>query len=163
MSATAPAQRLTEIEFLEFERQADVKHEFFEGEVFAMAGGTPAHSLIATNLAGELRSKLKGKPCRPYNSGLRLKIEATGLLTYPDVSVICDPLRFAPGTNDTVINPVALFEVLSDSTEAYDRGNKFLSYQRVPSLREYVLLSQQEARVELFAPCWSVMLDSAPL
>ena len=150
MAATAPARRLTEAEYLDFERKADAKHEFFGGEFFAMAGGSPAHSLIATNIAGELRNSLKGRSCRPYNSDLRIKVELTGLITYPDVSVICGPLQFAPGTEDTVINPTALFEVLSDSTEAYDRGNKFLNFQRIASLREYALVSQQEARIELF-------------
>lgn len=150
MPATAPVRRLTEAEYLDFERKADVKHEFFDGEMFAMAGGSPAHSLISLNVGAELRNRLKGKPCQAYNNDLRIKIELTGLITYPDLSVICGPLEFTPGTRDTVINPTLLVEVLSPSTEAYDRGKKFHNYQRIPSLREYLLVSQHEARIEQF-------------
>jgi|SRR5437016_2563699 len=142
--------RLTEAEYLEIERAAEVKSEFFEGEIFAMAGGTPQHSLIATNLVGEFRNRLKDKSCVPYNADLRIKIEATGLYTYPDLSVICDSLRFAEGTDDTVVNPTVLVEVLSDSTEAYDRGKKFEHYRQIPALREYLLVSQKEPRIEQF-------------
>src|SRR5438067_753711 len=99
------SHRLTEAEYLEIERAAEFKSEFFEGEMFAMAGGTPQHSLIATNLAAEFRNRLKGHTCAPYNSDLRIKINATGLYTYPDLSVICGQLQFAEGTNDTVVNP----------------------------------------------------------
>lgn len=150
MAAPATIQRLTESEYLSLERKAEVRHEFFDGEMFAMAGGSPAHSLIATNVAGELRAQLKGRPCRPYNSDLRHKVELTGLITYPDVSVICGELEYARGTDDTVINPTLLIEVLSETTEAYDRGRKFLNYQRIPSLREYLLVSQHEPRIEQF-------------
>lgn len=150
MPATTPVQRLTEAAFLELERKAEVRHEFFDGEMFAMAGGSPAHSRIATDCLIALGSRLKGKPGRPYNSDLRHKVELTGLITYPDVSVICGPLEFAPGTDDTVINPTLLIEVLSQTTEAYDRGRKFLNYQRIQSLREYLLISQYEPRIEQF-------------
>ena len=97
MSLPPTLHRLTEAEYLEIERAADSKSEFFDGEMFAMAGGTPRHSLIATNIAGELRSILKGKPCAPYNSALRIKVEATGLFAYPDVSVVCGDPAFAKG------------------------------------------------------------------
>jgi Uma2 family endonuclease len=86
----------------------------------------------------------------PYNADLRIKVEATGLCTYPDLSVICGPLRYAPGTNDTVVNPIVLVEVLSDSTEAYDRGKKFEHYRQITSLQEYLLVSQKEPRIEQF-------------
>ena len=150
MSATAPVRRLTEAEYLAFERKAEVKHEFFDGEVFAMAGASPSHSRIASDLLITLGNSLRGKPCQPYNSDLRIKVELTGLITYPDLSVICGSLEFAPGTEDTVVNPTALFEVLSDSTEAYDRGNKFLNYQHILLLREYLLVSQHKPRIEQF-------------
>ena len=150
MPATAPVRRLTEAEYLDFERKADVKHEFFDGEIFAMAGGSPARSRIATDLVIALGNKLRGQPCQPYNSDLRHKVELTGLITYPDVSVICGPLDLVPGTDDTVTNPTLLVEVLSPSTEAYDRGKKFHNYQRIPSLREYLLVSQHETRIEQF-------------
>src|ERR1051325_1432686 len=150
MNVAQPVKRFSESEYLEFERQADSKSEFSEGELFAMSGGTPLHSLIATNLAAEFHNQLKGKRCVPYNSDLRLKIEATGLFTYPDLSVVCGPIQFAAGTDDTVVNPTVIAEVLSDSTEAYDRGKKFENYRQMPSLREYLLVSQKEPRIEHF-------------
>src|SRR5262249_49348713 len=132
------------------ERAAEFKSEFFDGEIFAMAGGTLRHSLIATNLAAEFRNRLKGGPCVPFNSDLRIKIATTGLFTYPDLSVICGPPEFVPGTDDTVLNPTVLVEVLSDSTEAYDRGKKFEHYRQIEALREYLLVSQKEPRIEQF-------------
>jgi len=150
MSLPEASRRLTEAEYLEIERAAEFKSEFFEGEVFAMAGGTPQHSLIATNLAREFGNRLTSANGVPYNADLRLKIEATGLCTYPDLSVICGPLQFADGTNDTVVNPTLLLEVLSDSTEAYDRGRKFEHYRQIPTCKEYLLVSQQEPRIEQF-------------
>lgn len=150
MALPKASRRLTWAEYLELERAAEFKSEFFEGEMFAMAGGTPQHSLIATNLAREFGNRLKGGPCVAYNADLRIKIEATGLFTYPDLSVICGPLRFADGTEDTVVNPTVLVEVLSDSTEAYDRGRKFEHYRQIPTLQAYLLVSQQAPRVEQF-------------
>src|SRR6266436_1933213 len=111
MSLAEPARRLTERAYIEMERAADFKSEFFEGEMFAMAGGTPQHSLIATNLARALGNGLKGGKCVAYNADLRIKIKATGLLTYPDLSIICGALEFAEGTDDTVLNPILIVEV----------------------------------------------------
>ncbi len=150
MSLPQTLRRLTQSEYLEIERAAEFKSEFFEGEVFAMAGGTPQHSLIATNLAAEFNNRLKSHPCIPYNADLRIKIEGTALFTYPDLSVICGPLQFAEGTDDTVVNPTLLVEVLSDSTEAYDRGKKFEHYRQIGTLQEYLLVSQKEPRIEQF-------------
>src|SRR2546426_11011230 len=150
MALPETLHRLTEAEYLELERAAEFKSEFFEGEMFAMAGGTPQHSLIGTNLARELGNRLAGGRCLAYNGDLRIKIEATGLCTYPDLSVICGPLRFAEGTNDTVVNPTMVVEVLSDSTEAYDRGKKFEHYRQIPTLQAYLLVSQKEPRIEQF-------------
>jgi len=150
MSLPQSSPRLTEAEYLEIERAAEFKSEFFDGEMFAMAGGTPQHSLIATNIAAEFHNRLKDHPCVPYNADLRIKVEATGLCTYPDLSVICVPLEFAGGTDDTVVNPTLLVEVLSDSTEAYDRGKKFEHYRQIAGLREYLLVSQKEPRIEQF-------------
>ena len=150
MSLPEPSRRLTEAEYFEIERAADFKSEFFEGEMFAMAGGTPQHSLIATNLAREFGNRLKAGRCVAYNADLRVKVEATGLCTYPDLSVICGELRLAGGTDDTVVNPVVLVEVLSDSTEGYDRGKKFEHYRQIPTLLEYLLVSQREPRLEQF-------------
>jgi len=142
--------RLTEAEYLRLERAAEFRSEFFDGEMFAMAGGTRAHSLISINIGGELRTKLAGKPCVVYNADLRVKSEATGLYTYPDVSVVCGEQRFLDEEEDTLLNPTLVVEVLSESTEAYDRGKKFEHYRQIPSLREYLLVSQHEARIEKF-------------
>lgn len=142
--------RLSETEYLRLEREAETRSEYFDGEVFAMAGGTSAHSLIATNLAGELRSRLKATDCVAYNTDLRIKVEATGLLTYPDVSVACGEQRFLDDQKDTLLNPTVITEVLSDSTEAYDRGKKFEHYRQIPTCREYLLVSQKEPRIEQF-------------
>ena len=150
MSLTKTSPRLSEAQYLEIERAADFKSEFFEGEMFGMAGGTPQHSLIATNLAREFGNRLMGGRCVAYNSDLRLKVEATGLCTYPDLAVICGTLQLADATYDTAVNPSVLVEVLSDSTEAYDRGRKFEHYRQIASLREYLLVSQTEPRIEQF-------------
>jgi Uma2 family endonuclease len=150
MTLPEPSRRLSEAEYLKLERAAEFKSEFFDGDLFAMASGTPQHSLIATNLAREVGNRLKGGHSVPYNADLRIKIEATGLYTYPDLSVICGSLKFAEGTDDTVMNPTVLVEVLSDSTEAYDRGKKFEHYRQIPTLQEYLLVSQKEPRIEQF-------------
>jgi len=150
MPLTKTSLRLTESDYLALERAAEFKSEFFDGEMFAMAGGTAMHSLIATNVAGEFINRLRGRPYVPFNADLRIKVEKTGLLTYPDLSFICGALRFVEGTDDTVINPTLLVEVLSDSTEAYDRGRKFENYREIPSLKEYLLVSQKDPRAELF-------------
>jgi len=150
MTVAQPAKRLTETEYLELERQAEFKSEFFDGEVFAMSRGTPLHSQIAGNLIQVIGRQLREGRCIIYTSDLRLKVEATGLLTYPDLSVVCGPLQFAAGTDDTVVNPTVIVEVLSDSTEAYDRGKKFENYRQMPSLREYLLFGQKGPRIEQF-------------
>lgn len=150
MALAQPAPHLTEAEYLAIERAAEFKSEFFGGEMFAMAGGTRQHSLIATNLARVVGNALKGKKCVVFNSDLRIKVEATGLFTYPDLSLVCGRAELLSETDDNLINPIVLFEVLSDSTEAYDRGTKFSNYQRIPTLREYLLVSQREARIEQF-------------
>lgn len=138
-------------EYLRLERAAEFKSEFFRGEIFAMAGGSPRHSLIKTNVTAELRSILRDRACTAYDSDLRVKVEATGLYTYPDASVFCEPLQFDDDRRDTVTNPTILVEVLSPSSEAYDRGKKFNHYRRIPSLREYLLVSQDEAKIERYS------------
>lgn len=143
-------QKLTEAEYLNLERKAEFKREFFDGEMFAMAGGSFYHSVIATNLVRELGSLLKTGRCVPCNSDLRVKVEATGLFTYPDLSVVCGDPQFADAQPDTITNPTVIVEVLSDSTEAYDRGKKFEHYRQIASLREYLLVSTREPRIEQF-------------
>jgi len=136
------------------ERAADFKSEYFAGEVFAMAGGSVNHSLIKANVVRALGNALarKGGGCRTFDSDLRVKIPQTGLRTYPDVSVICGPVTLdeEDEAGETVTNPTVIVEVLSDSTERYDRGTKFDHYQSIPSLKQYVLVSQDQARVETF-------------
>jgi Uma2 family endonuclease len=150
MAQPAPIQRLTEAEYLDFERKAEVKHEFFDGEVFAMAGGTPAHSLISANAIRALGNRLPGG-CRVFTSDLRVKVEVTGLYTYPDISVVCGERQFSPDAGDTLVNPTLLVEVLSESSEGYDRGRKFEHYRQIPSLRGYLLIRQDYPHVEFFA------------
>lgn len=150
MSATAPVRRLTEAAYLDFERKAEMKHEFFDGELFAMSGGTRTHSLVAANLIAALHGRLKNR-CQTFTSDLRVKIEMTGLYTYPDVSVACGEQRFADDQNDVLLTPTLVVEVLSESTEAYDRGKKFEHYRRIPSLQGYLLVRQEYAHLELFS------------
>lgn len=140
--------QMTAQEYLERERKAEVKSEFLDGELFAMSGGTRRHSRIAVKLASALERRLSGKPCQVFNSDLRLKIEATGLYAYPDVQVACGNLRFENDQEDTLLNPKIIVEVLSDSTAAWDRGEKFRHYRHLESLAEYVLVSQGEWVVE---------------
>ncbi len=135
-------------EYLARERASGTKHELVNGEIYAMAGGTVEHGLLAANVIGELRSQLRGRPCAVTTSDVRIRMLATGMATYPDVSVVCGSLQRDPEDRNTLVNPVVLVEVLSTGTEAYDRREKFAHYRRIPSLREYILVSQQERRIE---------------
>jgi len=146
----AAVPRITFAEYIKAEEAAETKSEYFDGQVFAMSGGTAAHALLGARLITEIGAALKGGPCRVYSSDLRIRVVETGLATYPDLSVVCGPISFDPNDKNTVTNPAALFEVLSDSTEAYDRGKKFSNYRRIPSLKLYVLVSQNEPLVEVF-------------
>ena len=152
MTLPQAVYRCTPEEYLTRERDARERHEYYHGEVFAMSGGTPEHSLIIANVSGELRAALKGKPCRLYESNLRIRIPRTTLYTYPDASVVCGPLQFDPldARKETVTNPTLLVEVLSPSTETWDRGGKFQNYQQIESLREYVLVSSEKPLVETY-------------
>ena len=152
MTFPQPVIRCTAEEYLRREHDAAERHEFYHGEVFAMAGGSPDHSLIISNVNGELRAALKGTPCKVYESNLRVRIPRTMLYTYPDVSVICGEREFDPldTRKETVINPAVIVEVLSPTTEAWDRGGKFKNYQLIESLREYVLVAWDAPRVETY-------------
>jgi len=150
MALAEPIHRLTEAEYLEIERKAGFKSEYFQGEMFAMAGGTRAHSLIAMNLGRELGNRLRGRSCVVYNSDLRVRVESAGFYTYPDLSVACSEQKLVDNQEDTLLNPVVIVEVLSDSTEAYDRGAKFELYRQISSLQEYLLVSQRRPRIEQF-------------
>lgn len=150
MASPAP-DRVTYEAYLATERGSAIKHEYLRGEVFAMAGGTPTHAGLAMGVGVALSNALVGRSCRVYGSDLRVRIEATDLSTYPDVTVVCNRFEGAAIDPDAATNPVVIVEVLSDSTEAYDRGEKFAHYRRIPSLREYVLVSQREPRLEAYA------------
>ena len=126
------------------------KLEFRNGQVVAMAGGGDTHSLAKGNLIGELKRALKARPCRVYDSDMKVKIAATGVNTFPDASIVCGKSQFKNDKRNTLLNPGALFEVLSEGTEAYDRGEKFWNYRHLPSLTTYVLVSTEQPRVEVF-------------
>lgn len=145
-----PKTYLTPEEYLAAERQAEYKSEYFAGEMFAMVGASRAHNLISANIAGELRQQLKGKPCEVYVSDMRVRVPATGLYTYPDVVVVCGEPRFEDELVDTLLNPILLVEVLSDSTESYDRGKKAGNYRTIASLAEYLLIAQHDYQVEQY-------------
>ncbi|MBL8212506.1 MAG: Uma2 family endonuclease [Bryobacterales bacterium] len=149
--ASQPRPKLTEEQFLERERTAECKSEFVNGEVHAMSGGTVAHSLIKLNLYGELRNRLRNTSCLVFDSDLMVKVEATGLMTYPDVSVACGGQVPSKTSELMLLTPMVLIEVLSPTTEAWDRGGKWRHYQRIPSLQEYLLVSQHQPQVERFA------------
>ena len=141
---------ITPEEYLAREAEAEYKSEYRDGEVVAMTGASRAHVLIVTNVVSELRTRLKHRPCEVYAADLRLKVQSAGLYTYPDIMVVCGQPHFADGRNDTVTNPLLIIEVLSPSTAAYDRGDKFGFYQKIPSLREYILIDQERIFVERF-------------
>jgi Uma2 family endonuclease len=147
---TQPRPRLTPEEYLEIERKAEYKSEYFNGEMFGMSGGTAAHSLIAMNVGRSIGNQLRGGPCVAFNSDLRVLANATGLYAYPDLSVVCDEPKFAGGMRDVLLNPILLVEVLSPLTEAYDRGLKFQHYRSIESLRHFLLVSSDCISVELF-------------
>ncbi len=147
-----PLTILTPEEYLEIERQAECKSEYYRGHMYAMAGASPAHGVIVWNLGGELRIALRGSGCRGTPSDLRVRVSPEGLYTYPDIVVYCGKARFADDRKDTLVNPTLIVEVLSPTTEARDRGFKFAQYRKLESLREYILVSQTEPRVEVFRP-----------
>jgi len=143
-------KKLTPEEYLAIERKAEYRSEYFAGEMFAMAGASRRHNLITSNIIRVLGNQLLESDCNVYSSDLRTKIESIGKYTYADVVVACAEERFEDRENDTLLNPVVIIEVLSDSTEAYDRGKKFEYYQSIHSLVEYILVSQTLHRVEQY-------------
>ncbi len=150
MSSAAEKIRYTPAEYLALERKAAYKSEYLNGFIYAMAGATREHNLIAVNLSRELSSALRHRPCEVYAGDMRVRVSDTGLYTYPDVVAVCGGPRFEDGELDTLVNPTVIIEVLSPSTEAEDRGSKFAHYRRLESLREYVLVAQDRMMVERF-------------
>ena len=142
--------RISPEEYLAAERASEAKHEYLAGEVFAMVGASWEHNLIVTNLVRELSGQLKDRPCRVYASDMRVGVEVADLYAYPDIMISCSDDHFADTHFDTLLNPTVVIEVLSPSTEAYDRGEKFAHYRRLESLTNYLLVSQNRRRIEHF-------------
>ena len=148
--ATVPKSYISHQQYLAQERMAKFKSQYFGGEMFAMAGGSREHNLIVANIVRELGNELKDRRCEVYASDMRVKVSKSGLYTYPDTSVVCDTPEFEDDQFDTLVNPKLLFEVLSESTESYDRGGKFRQYREIDSLKEYVMVSQDRVSVECY-------------
>jgi len=145
-----PVETMTYAAYLALERGSEIKHEFVDGHVYAMSGGTPEHARLAIDLAYLLKRGLEGRPCRVFSSDLRVRIEATRRATYPDLTVVCGPVDTSPDDPDAVTNPTVLVEVISETSERTDRIEKWAHYRRIPSLAAYVLVSQDEPRIESY-------------
>ncbi len=146
--ATLPSTYITPEEYLERERKAETRSEYAGGEVFAMAGASPEHIVIVGNIFAGLHQQLRNRSCTVYSNDLLIAISPKGLYTYPDLAVVCGPLKFIDERRDTVTNPAVIIEVLSQSTKDYDRGQKFESYRTLPSLMEYITVAQDRIHVE---------------
>jgi Uma2 family endonuclease len=151
MSSPAHRIRYSWSDYLALEEASNVKHEFLDGQIYGMAGGTPEHAALKAAVTGLLFSQIRGGSCRAHDSDLRVRVMETGLATYPDITVVCGPSERDPQDANAVTNPKLIVEVLSDSTEDYDRGDKFEHYKRIGSLEEYVLVSHKERSVELWS------------
>jgi len=148
--STQPKPRITPEQYLALERKAERRSEYLDGEMFLMSGATLEHIQIVRNLTFELTLQLKDRPCEVLPTEMRTKVSQTGLYTYPDLAVICCKPEFEDEHFDTLTNPMLIIEVLSESTESYDRGRKFAHYRSIGTLKEYVLVSQWECRIERF-------------
>ncbi|OJY15628.1 MAG: hypothetical protein BGO98_23390 [Myxococcales bacterium 68-20] len=149
--STAPLSRMTPAEYLEWERTQREKHQLLHGEVYAMAGGSPRHNRLCVRILARLDAALQGGPCGAFSSDQKVFIPASGNFVYPDGTVVCGPVQLHDGTADVIDNPRVVVEVLSKSTEPHDRGDKWEDYRSIPSLSDYVLVSQRLARLEHFA------------
>lgn len=148
MNEPSRFHRHTYADYVAVEQTSSTKHEFFDGEIYAMAGGTEEHSALAAEVIWQLRNAIGDRPCRVHTSDLRIYVESVGLATFPDASVICGPLeQHPPSPSSTALNPLVLVEVTSDSSEAYDTGFKLHAYRRIPSLRDYIVISHRERRI----------------
>lgn len=146
----AARARFTFAEYVHLEQNSGVKHEFWQGQVYAMAGGTPEHAALAGRIAGVLSAAVRPGPCDVFTSDLRVRVSASGLATYPDLTVVCQPWERDPEDRNTVVNPRLVVEVLSQSTATYDRGEKLSQYQLIPSLMEVLLVAHDAPRLELW-------------
>lgn len=146
------------------EALSNVKHEYLDGQIYAMAGGTPEHAALAATVIGLLFLQLRDGVCRAHNADLRVRIAETGMTTYPDVTVVCGPRTLDPDDTNAVTNPTLLVEILSKTTAHYDRGDKFEHYKRLPSLKQYLLVSHVDEAVELWTLAygqWSLQVIKA--
>jgi Uma2 family endonuclease len=141
---------LTPEQYLEIERQAERKSEYWQGEMFAMAGAGESHNLLVMNIGAQIHSQLRTRDCRAYANDMRVRVTATVLYTYPDIVAVCGVPQFLDGRRDTLLNPSLIIEVLSPSTEAYDRGRKFEHYQSIDSLKQYLLVASERVHADLF-------------
>lgn len=148
--AAQPHQHVSLDAYTDLEASTGLKHEYYRGSVYAMTGASPRHNLIVANVIALLHAQLRGRACTVYASDQRIKVEQTGLYTYPDISVICGDLRLDSAKRDTATNPTVLVEVLSPSTKDYDRGTKFQHYRTIDTLREYVVISQEMRHIEQY-------------
>jgi Uma2 family endonuclease len=146
--STPKSDYLTSAEYLEIERRAETKSEYIDGRMYAMSGASEPHNVIAVNLTRELSLQMRGRPCRVYAADMRVKVSPTGAYMYPDVVAVCGERKLEDKHLDTLLNPTIIFEVLSDSTAAYDRDEKFFHYRQLDSLQEFVLVSQKRMMVE---------------
>ncbi|MDB5353122.1 MAG: hypothetical protein JWN86_4369 [Planctomycetota bacterium] len=151
MATVAAKSYLTPAQYLSLERKSVVKHEYRRGETFETAGASRDHNLIVLNVSCVIGNGFVNRPCEAYAANMRVLIESTGLYTYPDVVAVSGEPRFEDSEVDTLLNPTVIVEVLSPSTEAYDRGEKFAQFRTVPSLQEYILIEQDEVRIERFS------------
>jgi Uma2 family endonuclease len=150
MGHAAEQRRMTPAEYLAFDRSSQIKHEYWDGEVFAMSGGSREHSHLQANISAVLVNALRDLPCIALTADMRVRIPANEKYVYPDGIVVCGEVLVEDDENDTLLNPTVLFEVLSDSTESFDRGRKFENYQSITTLTDYVLVAQDRVRVEHF-------------
>ncbi len=148
--ASVPKTSWTAEQYLTRERREEFKSEYFRGETFAMAGASAKHNLIVANCVTSLNNQLKERSCVVYPNDLKLEVRATGLITYPDLTVACGKPEFGYDRGDVLHNPIVIVDVLSESTESYDRGKKFEHYRSLPSLRHYILVSEDRVSVEVF-------------
>ncbi len=145
-----PNMQVTVAEYLKFDHQSDQKYEYYDGQIYLMAGATPRHNLISASVNFTLYAQLRGKGCFIYSSDMRIKVEKTGLYTYPDMTIVCGQPQYEDTKPPTLLNPTVIIEILSPSTERDDRGKKFQHYRNLDSLQEYILISQSGYRIEKF-------------
>jgi Uma2 family endonuclease len=150
MPSRPPRRYFTFRQYLDLEEASNVKHEYYAGEICVIGGGTPEHAALAAAVGGALFAQVEGSDCRVFSSDLRVRVPATGLATYPDVTVVCGALEGDPENSDTITNPTLIVEILSPRTEAYDRGEKIEHYRQIPSLRECVLVAHDRRRIEVW-------------